>query len=396
MPNLVEVENDINLFKKDNSNDLNESINKAVKNISEASKNTQAALNNVTHQIAYENMRKSSASKEINKYFNIYNKKNIIETQFQKNFSKECLNRCFELIIVDFFDKKLKPVWTTRGSLGRDETQDFQFRFEDQKYNLECTTVSTSMIDCFLKFYPEIEIYISVWDIFKDSCEENEKCALWCFPNFENVWSRMEPGKKQKICNILIETNEHSCFKKLENVTYQSQTLYKSYPEVFDSLENCKPFRDLFDSSHHMLNLKFEPFKNIFFKKISQKFFEKMKKSYARKKSEHMIICISFSPIKDSLLTFVLDFENFAKNLILKNLKESYNSMNDKEKKNIELENIFFILIDMKYENWFNDRSEFSIIRNQKFSNNTQLMNKWSNFFNFFNESKIIDIEFNF
>lgn len=318
-------------------------------------RNIQLQIKTYLNLRTYQKHRKNEEVKtEVNSLYEKFvgsadNLLDIFPQEFTNAFSCNYMERIFELVIAGFLSNKI-------GNLKireiKESLPDLELIHNEKKYFVECTTRATSFMDRYAELLPDFDKYFKIAKLFYEK-NKTLKIPEWYFgPVIEQIWSHFTTEEQIEIKKIFgsIETNEHNFYptKFKEWIFYNRYALLYFRDLISNNIVNALKTislpESLGESKEHI-----EATKNHIIKCIAQEILSKLTKKYFSQGTP-IVLALSMAQMPQLIHPRI-----FFHNELLKEKLQNYLSAavikEEKYRKNIE--NLYAILIDTTWYNWF-------------------------------------------
>jgi len=353
----------INLFEEDGQQQLNQIQQKIktyffnrYKDCVKSDKKLQNDLNRWHSLFAYQLFKSKNIqiADRINQLYETHKKHlDSNETAFIKSFPNQCWQNIFELAIAELISKNF-----TLNE--KNEPPDLIFSVTEKLYFVECSSRSTSFMDKYDQHLPDFDLIFDVAKIFFDKHEhlkeKNASSECWYFDSsIQSIWWSMTSNERLIIKNKLTLNTDSEVIVKIRDWIFWNRYACFSFKEILpdeilSKLESiCFPMGSTSGSGG--VDVSFIA------RCLAVIVCEKLEKSYFQKNNPG-IIAISFSMFFSGVEIIPVDL---VVNYFLKTFFSTLTFvMKDKpmsfqHKVLSGLKNLYGILIDTSWYNWFPD-----------------------------------------
>lgn len=379
---------DISKKRDDLQNELKQYFEDRVKNNPSIEKNIKiqnSMINSWDSYCKYENLRLDNTWEEQRKTINdLYCKyKNLLDShqkEFLTKFPAQFWQLTFELAIASLLSKnsslslKEKNICNNRKKISE---PDLKFDYNNQDYFVECTSACSSLLDQFDEFLPEFEKFYH----FSGILSEKNGTKFWFLKsNIEHSCRAFSHEEKKKIKKELnIDVDDARIFSDIDRWISLNRYACTYFKEVIPNFikEKLASLSIPDGTSGERYDI------NFFIKIIALKIVEKLQKPYFQNNNAGVIaISLAMLP-QDTISLFALPSSIKNKNFFNEKAVEALNAELDRlirpkeeaiqEKILIGLENLYAIIIDTTWHNWFssstNYQNHYGVLYNENYKN---------------------------
>ncbi|HBD7060342.1 TPA: hypothetical protein KKW48_003124 [Legionella pneumophila] len=341
-------------FDQDIDGDYKNLLDK-IRGVNSCSDGIQRKINRLDNLVAYKNhIADEEIKSEINQLlYQALPYSDISYDEAYNSFPSNYLSKVFELAIFKFLKvTQLLDLCCKRNS----EPPDFLFMINSIQHQVECVTRTSSLMNEFYKIIPDFGKFKEVSKILK---EENDIREGLYQSKFDNIFSEpviavlfreLSIEKTDKIQKIMGVSNKLLCEQIFIHWVYCIKYSYLFFTdclslEVINELENISLPRILCGNESHDKKTN-----DFILNGIVSAIVEKAKKSYFAAPDKPITLAISFSLSRNFLSvpdpTTIIGF-------ICNKLRDEVNSKVDIQLGVNIFDNLYAIIIDTTWYNWF-------------------------------------------
>ncbi len=297
----------------------------------------------------------------VNELYSRYSR--VLDTnpnELQKRFPREAWQFIFELAMAEFLSRNRDIKLIEKAT-----PPDLVFSHKNTHYFLECTTAASSMMNQYDQLLPRFDCFFRIAQFF-----HNQSLTKPWYLNIMEIWKDFLFRKKTEFQEVLIG-NDGAVVNVNE---FQEWFFLNSYACLYFKKVILDEILQMLESICFPMNMVLNQFldMNFVISRIARKIVDKLKNSYFEEKKG--IIAISFSMLAPGIFTtgeltssissgdFFYHRNQPSLNMLNPVLNELIKKETTEEQEKIlaAFKNLYAILIDTTWYNWFPD-----VVRNK-------------------------------